>query len=248
MVLTDDNFATIVAAVAAGRRVFDNVRKFILYIFAHADARGRAVPGLRPLRRRRAAAADRAADPRDRPRHRDPARPRARPGAAPSRASWTARRGRARRASIRRAMLLRAWLFLGVDRGGAGHGRLLLRARSRAGWSPGDPTGAGDAAAPRLPAGDHDDVRRDRRLPGRHGLRGPHRTRVAALDRACSRNRAPALGNRVRARLRRRGHLHPCTAAASSARRRSAPPSSRSCCPSPSSSGAPTSSGAGGAA
>ena len=36
MVLTDDNFATIVSAVEAGRRVFDNVRKFILYIFAHA--------------------------------------------------------------------------------------------------------------------------------------------------------------------------------------------------------------------
>ena len=36
MVLTDDNFATIVAAVAAGRRVYDNIRKFILYIFAHA--------------------------------------------------------------------------------------------------------------------------------------------------------------------------------------------------------------------
>jgi calcium-translocating P-type ATPase len=36
MILTDDNFATIVAAVEAGRRVFDNVRKFILYIFAHA--------------------------------------------------------------------------------------------------------------------------------------------------------------------------------------------------------------------
>jgi calcium-translocating P-type ATPase len=35
MTLTDDNFATIVAAVEAGRRVFDNVRKFILYIFAH---------------------------------------------------------------------------------------------------------------------------------------------------------------------------------------------------------------------
>jgi magnesium-transporting ATPase (P-type) len=35
MVLTDDNFATIVA-VQAGRRVYDNVRKFILYIFAHA--------------------------------------------------------------------------------------------------------------------------------------------------------------------------------------------------------------------
>ncbi|WP_213572873.1 cation-transporting P-type ATPase [Rhodococcus sp. USK13] len=36
MVLTDDNFATIVSAVEAGRRVYDNVRKFIVYIFAHA--------------------------------------------------------------------------------------------------------------------------------------------------------------------------------------------------------------------
>lgn len=36
MVLTDDNFATIVTAVEAGRRVYDNVRKFIVYIFAHA--------------------------------------------------------------------------------------------------------------------------------------------------------------------------------------------------------------------
>ncbi|MFD3811166.1 cation-translocating P-type ATPase [Rhodococcus sp. NPDC058639] len=35
MVLTDDNFATIVSAVEAGRRVYDNVRKFIVYIFAH---------------------------------------------------------------------------------------------------------------------------------------------------------------------------------------------------------------------
>lgn len=36
MVLTDHDFATIVAAVGAGRQVFDNVRKFVLYIFAHA--------------------------------------------------------------------------------------------------------------------------------------------------------------------------------------------------------------------
>jgi len=36
MVLTDDNFATIVEAIESGRRVYDNVRKFIVYIFAHA--------------------------------------------------------------------------------------------------------------------------------------------------------------------------------------------------------------------
>jgi magnesium-transporting ATPase (P-type) len=35
-VLTDDNFASIVAAVEEGRRVYDDVRKFIVYIFAHA--------------------------------------------------------------------------------------------------------------------------------------------------------------------------------------------------------------------
>ena len=40
MVLTDDNFATIVTAVEAGRRVYDNVRKFIVYIFAHATPEG----------------------------------------------------------------------------------------------------------------------------------------------------------------------------------------------------------------
>jgi calcium-translocating P-type ATPase len=36
MVLTDDDFSTIIRAIEAGRRVYDNVRKFILYIFAHA--------------------------------------------------------------------------------------------------------------------------------------------------------------------------------------------------------------------
>ncbi|OLZ62758.1 magnesium-transporting ATPase [Streptomyces amritsarensis] len=35
MILTDDNFATIVTAIESGRRVYDNVRKFIVYIFAH---------------------------------------------------------------------------------------------------------------------------------------------------------------------------------------------------------------------
>ncbi|MCL4460058.1 MAG: cation-transporting P-type ATPase [Chloroflexi bacterium] len=35
MILVDDNFATIERAVEEGRRVYDNVRKFLIYIFAH---------------------------------------------------------------------------------------------------------------------------------------------------------------------------------------------------------------------
>ena len=36
MVLTDDDFASVVTAIQEGRRVYDNVRKFIVYVFAHA--------------------------------------------------------------------------------------------------------------------------------------------------------------------------------------------------------------------
>jgi calcium-translocating P-type ATPase len=36
MVLTDDSFASIAAAVEEGRVVYDNLRKFITYVFAHA--------------------------------------------------------------------------------------------------------------------------------------------------------------------------------------------------------------------
>ncbi len=49
LVLTDDNFATVVAGVEEGRRVYDNVRKFVVYIFTHAVSCCTA-PGGRPVR------------------------------------------------------------------------------------------------------------------------------------------------------------------------------------------------------
>ena len=131
MVLTDDNFATIVTAVEAGRQVFDNVRKFIVYIFAHATPE--VVPFLvfALSGGARAAAADGDADPRDRPRHGDPAGARARPRGGRAR-----RDGPAAAAAVRGrdpARHARAGVGLArPDRGGARAGRLLRRpARGR---------------------------------------------------------------------------------------------------------------------
>ena len=79
MVLTDDNFATIIDAVEEGRRVYDNVRKFILYIFTHAVPEIAPVPAVRAVRGRDPAAADGHATPGHRSAHRHTARPRAQP-------------------------------------------------------------------------------------------------------------------------------------------------------------------------
>jgi calcium-translocating P-type ATPase len=142
MVLTDDNFATIVAAVAAGRRIYDNIRKFIVYIFAHTTPEvtpflvfalaGGAVP--LPLTVLQLLAFDVGTETL-------PAlalgRERAEPGIM-------RREPRPRGQSIiTRPMLLRAWLFLGLIAAAlsmVAYFYVLLRA----GWSPNDPVATGD--------------------------------------------------------------------------------------------------------
>jgi calcium-translocating P-type ATPase len=142
MVLTDDNFATIVTAVEGGRRVFDNIRKFMVYIFAHTTPEvvpfvvfalgGGSIP--LPLTVMQLLAFDVGTETL-------PALALGREAAEPG---LMRRRPRPRSEGIITApMLLRAWLFLGAIAAVlqmAAFFHVLLAA----GWSPGDPTGKGD--------------------------------------------------------------------------------------------------------
>jgi calcium-translocating P-type ATPase len=141
LILTDDNFATIVAAVQAGRQVFDNVRKFILYIFAHATPEvvpflvfaisGGTVP--LPLTVMQILAIDLGTE----------TLPALALGREPPEPGLMNRPPRRRGGNvIDRRMLVRAWGYLGISSAVlvmAGFFLVLLRA----GWRPGDPTGAG---------------------------------------------------------------------------------------------------------
>jgi calcium-translocating P-type ATPase len=141
MVLTDDNFATIVVAVEAGRQVYDNVRKFIQYIFAHATPEvvpflvfalsGGSIP--LPLTVMLLLAFDVGTETL-------PSLALSRDPVEPGTMNRPPRPGS--QGVIQAPMLLRAWVFLGS----------MVSALSlvgffyvltRAGWHPGDPTGAG---------------------------------------------------------------------------------------------------------
>ena len=142
MVLTDDNFATIVAAVHGGRRVYDNIRKFMVYIFAHTTPEvtpvmvfalsGGAVP--LPLTIMQLLAFDVGTETL-------PALALGREAAEPGIMQRPPRKRS--EGVIQPPMLVRAWLFLGLIGAAlamAGFFYVLLKA----GWSPGDPTGEGD--------------------------------------------------------------------------------------------------------
>jgi calcium-translocating P-type ATPase len=141
MVLTDDDFTTIVTAVEEGRRVYANVRKFILYIFAHATPEvvpfliyalsGGAIP--LPLTVLQILAIDLGTETLPAlALGREPAEPGImdRPPRPPA------------EGVIRPAMLFRAWGFLGGISTALVLGGFFL-VLARAGWSPGDPTDAG---------------------------------------------------------------------------------------------------------
>ena len=141
MVLTDDNFATIVAAIEGGRRVYDNVRKFLFYLFAHATPEvtpflvfalgGGAIP--LPLNVLQLLSFDVGTE----------TLPALALGREPAEPGLMNRPPRDRSEGvIRPGMLVRAWLFLGLICAAlqmAGFFYVLIGA----GWSPGDPTGAG---------------------------------------------------------------------------------------------------------
>ncbi len=141
MVLTDDNFATIVTAVEQGRRVYDNVRKFILYIFAHAVPEvipfllfalsGGAIP--LPLTVLQILAIDLGTE----------TFPALALGREPAEPGLMQRPPRPRgRSVISGRMLWRAWGLLGLVSAALvliGFFVVLLRA----GWQPGAPTGPG---------------------------------------------------------------------------------------------------------
>ena len=141
MVLTDDNFATIAAAVEAGRRVYENVRKFICYIFAHAVPEvmpflifalaGGMVP--LPLTVMQILAIDLGTDTL-------PALALSREPAEPGLMARPPRPSR--QGVISGRMLARAWGFLGLISATLVMAGFFLTLR-HAGWHPGDPTGPG---------------------------------------------------------------------------------------------------------
>ena len=143
MILTDDDFTSIVTAVSEGRRVYDNVRKFIFYIFVHATPEVvpfllYAVSGGRiplPLTVLQILAIDLGTE----------TLPALALGREPAEPGLMDRPPRPRdEGIIQPAMLYRAWVFLGLLSAALVMGGFFF-VLSRAGWHIGDPVGAGSS-------------------------------------------------------------------------------------------------------
>jgi calcium-translocating P-type ATPase len=141
MVLQDDDFASIVAAVNEGRTVYDNIRKFVTYIFAHATPEmvpfllyalsGGRIP--LPLTALQILAIDLGTE----------TLPALALGREPAEPGLMDQPPRSRKTGLlTKAMLIRAWLWLGLLEAALVAGGFFF-VLLRAGWSPGDATGAG---------------------------------------------------------------------------------------------------------
>jgi calcium-translocating P-type ATPase len=141
MVLQDDNFASIVAAVKEGRTVYDNIRKFVTYIFAHATPEmvpfllyalsGGQIP--LPLTALQILAIDLGTE----------TLPALALGREPAEPGLMDQPPRSRKTGLlTKAMLIRAWLWLGLLEAALVAGGFFF-VLLRAGWSPGDATGSG---------------------------------------------------------------------------------------------------------
>jgi calcium-translocating P-type ATPase len=141
MILTDDDFAAVVSAVEEGRRVYQNVRRFVLYIFAHAPPEvvpflvfalsGGAVP--LALTVMQILAIDLGTETL-------PALALGRERAEPDVMERPPRRRGQR--LVDRALLARAWGAMGLMSAALVMGGFLFELLG-AGWSPGDPVEAG---------------------------------------------------------------------------------------------------------
>jgi calcium-translocating P-type ATPase len=143
MVLIDDDFSSVVAAIEEGRVVYENIRKFVTYIFAHLTPEvvpflifalsGGAVP--LPLTALQILAIDLGTE----------TMPALALGTEPAEPGILDRPPRPRSENIvSREMLTRAWLWLGLLEAALVAGGFFW-VLTGAGWSPGDPTGAGSA-------------------------------------------------------------------------------------------------------
>ena len=171
MVLTDDNFGTDRRRGRRGRRVYDNIRKFILYIFTHAVPEvvpflvfalsGGASP--LPLTVLQILVIDLGTDIL-------PALALSREPAEPGLMDRPPRPPK--QGIIRGSMLLRAWAFLGAISAVLVMGGFFSFCTKPDG-TPVLPPGWA-APAPRLSTGHHRGVAGHRGLPDRHRIRRPH--------------------------------------------------------------------------
>ncbi|MEJ7843125.1 MAG: cation-transporting P-type ATPase [Rubrobacter sp.] len=141
MVLMDDSFSSIVAAIEEGRVVYDNIRKFVTYIFAHATPEvvpfliyalsGGAIP--LPLTVMQILAIDLGTE----------TLPALALGREPAEPGIMRRPPRPREKGIMdREMLTRAWGWLGLVEAALVVGGFFY-VMGAAGWTPGEPTGPG---------------------------------------------------------------------------------------------------------